>query len=381
MNVANCQAVRMKGKDTMKAIVAISSLAVLFTCHALCAQQPPPRSASGRLAAQETPRPASGSWETASSAGELPPVSTGFLIYNGEYVPPPYSLEQQGENLLINGRTIAPQWWIRAKRSQVRIPSGTQAAAVLGRRVAQQLQENAAIIVVEDKVAGVVGKGTVFTMLDVLLSADPDHERQSRLSQQRIAWLSETDWQTIFTRFKPTDELRQRVGPELERYRQTLSEDEAKHRSVIENQWRHWPAVRYAGTVAAMLLSVIAVGNLLTHRPPTKARWRELDTQGDGVSMLAWNVALVFLFGIVDLGLTLLAQQAGGMLELNPLGNKLSGTPLLLVLLKVASLVTACSILLALRRYRGAQVASWWLCLLGAMLMFRWLTYNSLFLS
>ena len=59
----------------------------------------------------------------------------------------------------------------------------------------------------------------------------------------------------------------------------------------------------------------------------------------------------------------------------------LSGSPLLLVLLKVASLLVACSILLTLRRYRGAQLASWWLCLLGAMLMFRWLTYNSLFLS
>jgi hypothetical protein len=34
----------------MNPVVTISSLAVLFTCHALCAQQPPPRSAGGGLA-------------------------------------------------------------------------------------------------------------------------------------------------------------------------------------------------------------------------------------------------------------------------------------------------------------------------------------------
>ena len=109
---------------------------------------------------------------------------------------------------------------------------------------------------------------------------DPDHEKQSRLPQQRVAWLSETDWQTILANFKPTDELRQRVGPELDRYRKTQSENEARSRAVIENQWRHWPAVKYTGTVTAMLLSVIAVGNLLTHRPPTKARWREIGHSG-----------------------------------------------------------------------------------------------------
>ena len=152
-------------------------------------------------------------------------------------------------------------------------------------------------------------------ILDVLLSDRPNNEKQLPLTQRRVQWLSPTDWQTILANFRPTDELRHRVGPELERYRKTVSENEATYRTVIENQWRHWPAVKYTGTVAAMLLSVIAVGILLTHRPPTKARSRGIDAKGDGVSMLAWNVALIFLFGIVDLGLTLLAQQSGGMLE------------------------------------------------------------------
>ena len=115
------------------------------------------RNADGRLAAEESGRPdtsptagprgegSTGSEEssayrpnrrgmrtksdqpqTASSAGELPPISAGFLIYNGEYVPPPYTLEQQGEDLLINGRTIAPQWCVRANGSQVRMAPGTR---------------------------------------------------------------------------------------------------------------------------------------------------------------------------------------------------------------------------------------------------------------
>jgi hypothetical protein len=64
-----------------------------------------------------------------------------------------------------------------------------------------------------------------------------------------------------------------------------------------------------------------------------------------------------------------------------PIRNRFFGDRVAANLGRFPDLLTACSILLALRRYRGAQVASWWLCLLGAMLMFRWLTYNSLFLS
>ncbi len=56
-------------------------------------------------------------------------------------------------------------------------------------------------------------------------------------------------------------------------------------------------------------------------------------------------------------------------------------SPALLAVFKLTSLLLACWILLRLRRYHGAQVASWWMCLVCTVLTFRWVTFNSLFFS
>ena len=97
--------------------------------------------------------------------------------------------------------------------------------------------------------------------------------------------------------------------------------------------------------------------------------------------MVIRNVVLLVLLGLLDLVFTLAAQQGGGLLELNPLGSELVASPVFLTSLKITSLLVACLILVMLRKYRGAQVASWWLCLACTILTFRWLTYNSMFLS
>ena len=97
--------------------------------------------------------------------------------------------------------------------------------------------------------------------------------------------------------------------------------------------------------------------------------------------MVIPNVVLLVLLGVLDLAFTLAAEQGGGFLELNPLGSRLAASPVVLAAFKIASLLGACFILVMLRKYRGAQVASWWLCLVCTILTFRWLTYNSIFLG
>jgi len=37
--------------------------------------------------------------------------------------------------------------------------------------------------------------------------------------------------------------------------------------------------------------------------------------------------------------------------------------------------------LVVLRRYRLTQLASWWVCVFYTVLMLRWATYNSMFLT
>ena len=96
--------------------------------------------------------------------------------------------------------------------------------------------------------------------------------------------------------------------------------------------------------------------------------------------MVIRNVVLVAVLSFFDLGCTLLAQGSIGFVEINPLGSELLDSPALLAGFKLTSLLVGCAILLALRRYRGAQVASWWLCLVCTILTFRWATYGTLFL-
>jgi len=67
--------------------------------------------------------------------------------------------------------------------------------------------------------------------------------------------------------------------------------------------------------------------------------------------------------------------------ELNPLEAHLGTSALALVGFKFSAIAGSCAILVFLRRFYGAQLASWWMCLLCTILILRWTTYNSLFLS
>jgi hypothetical protein len=69
------------------------------------------------------------------------------------------------------------------------------------------------------------------------------------------------------------------------------------------------------------------------------------------------------------------------MRELNPFGSKLIESPSLLALFKITATGMAIGLLFSLRKYRRAQVAAWWACLILTILAFRWLTFNSMMLS
>lgn len=316
------------------------------------------------------------------------PISSGFVLFEGEYLAPPYTLVPDGEDLLINGRRVSARRAagpradnLRAEGSSVARTKRQSAPFPFWVRMRQELQNDASLIVLDGKLIGVVPYAASIKMFDALLSDHSDEEKSALLAELNLRWMHPERWARVVAAFRPTAELVARVTPQIERNRLASEANTAAHETYMRSRIFHSRPVTYTITVATMLLAVIATGRLLTHRPNTQAPWREIDSNEDGVTVLLWNVVLVFLFGVLDLGLSLIADQAGGFLELNPLGSQLTATPMLLTVFKLASLLIACLILVGLRRYRGAQVASWWLCLVGAILTFRWLTYNSLFLS
>jgi hypothetical protein len=248
-------------------------------------------------------------------------------------------------------------------------------------RVERQLDENALLIVLEDETAGFIRSTTAIFILDILLSDAASEAKIQSLMGEEVPWINSAHWGRVVERFQPTPDLAERVRPLADKYKSVLEENEASHNRLKWYVFLDSKPLRYGVTVVAMLLAVIATGSLLNHRPTSGVRWREIDSGGDGNGMVVRNVVLLSVLGGFDLLLTLAAQQAGGFLELNPMGAELAGSPILLSAFKVTAFVVACAILVKLRHYRGAQIASWWLCLVCTILTFRWLTFNSLFLA
>jgi hypothetical protein len=350
------------------------------------------------------------------------PINRGYVLLNGRYLPPPYVVAQRGHDLVINDHVISAEGFAewsgeeKGRREDSAERPGRRRAhgqRKITTRVRQHLHGDDLLIVVEDKLAGFVPESAAWTVFDVLLSDAPaeekvqalvdegagwiddegagwiddeeadwvDDEGADSIDDEGADWINSAQWARIVQSFEPTPELVQHVLPLLEQYRAVVEANEAAHHRLVFSAAFLSKPVRYGATVAVMVAVVMAMGSLLNSRPEKQGRWRDIDGSTDRVAMVARNVGLFAVLGGFDLLLTIVPQQAGGFLEFNPLGGQLSESPLFLAAFKMTILLAACLILVTLRRYRGAQIASWWTCLVYTVLTFRWLTYNSLFLT
>ena len=365
-------------------------------------------------------------------AVQTEPIGSGLVFVDGRFVPPPYVAERRGDDLVLNDRVVARNWFAppssgagkRAgtgpqegqrvsrpgKRPAMGPPEAPGAQAPDGRpgtgpgkrreghvargghrreearaKTLQQIEDGLGaggmLFCLDGKTARLVDGGSATSVLDVLLSDHDDKEKLRRLSDEGVRGARSAQWARIVETFEPTPELMSRVGYLIEEIELVAAENEARHGQLMLAAYFRSKPMRYGVTIVAMMLAVVALGSLLSYRPEARVRWRDIDASGDGAPMVVRNVVLLVLLGSFDLMLTLAAQQSGGFLELNPLGSQLMGSPWLLIAFKMATLLGASAILVSLRRYRGAQIASWWLCLVCTVLAFRWLTYNSMFFA
>ena len=321
---------------------------------------------------------------------ESRPIDGGFVIVKGEYLPPPYAIKQEGDRFFVNDRLIPTRSfrqgpWGRGGRPGGfrRWPSspGGRAFGPSVARMEKRLSEDQLLIVLDDERVNWVDPYTAIEILDILVSDTDNATKAGAPVVASISWISREQWAGLVESFEPTPELADRVRARAEMARNRVAENYASSQRALSRSFLTSGPARYAVTLVAMGLVVVAFGNLLSHHPKKGARWRDVDSNGDGVGMVKRNVTLLILLGLFDLACTALAEQAGGFMELNPLGSRMAADPLALAAFKITTLVSACGILLALRRYRGAQVASWWMCLVVTVVALRWLTYNSMFLT
>jgi hypothetical protein len=319
------------------------------------------------------------------------PIHRGFVILDGQYLPPPYVVAQRGEDLLINGRPVATEgfaeWpWGRGMgrgpgfRMGPRRGGGRDMRLVAS--VERRLQNGGLLLGLDrDNVRFVSFGEDAVDIMEILISDDTNEAKVERLMGSSVRSVSSAQWAEFVENLKLTDKLVRRVRATAAQREQRTQEAMAAHQKAVTKATPRSEWMRYAITVTAMLLGVVALGSLLSHRPPGPFGWRELDRSPDAVSTVVRNVVLLVLLGLFDLASTVIARQAGGLWEINPLGHQLMESPAALAAFKLTALLASAAILLALRRYRGAQVASWWMCLVCTVLTFRWATFNSMFLT
>ncbi len=315
----------------------------------------------------------------------------GYVFVDGEYLPPPYRIERRGNKVSIDDRLIPTEGLFASPRPDN--PEGFRGTNPIARRQSRRpripIHARIRDKLHEGVMLAVWGQQSVFlddfdtaSVLDILLRKTSVADRTALLTQQMpVDWITAEQWQQLSERFQPTDELADRAGQLISYYRADL---DGAATMEWQSMWRRRLSsgtFSYVIIVSAMLFAVIATGNLLNVRPDGHGRWSELHDSIEKRQMVTRNITLIVVLSVVDLLLTLSAQQSGAMMELNPFGSHLVSSPAMLAVFKLATLVVVCGILFGLRRYRGAQVASWWMCLVCTLLTFRWVTFNSLFVS
>lgn len=327
---------------------------------------------------------------------------TGFVFIDGEFVPPPYTvtLSEDENDVLINERAIPgaiPESRFRTgpfsgrsapreETSRRRRGFGWQnwstppPRRMWAARIRQYLDHDAAIVAFSGERLATLRQAQTYALLRSLLDPQQLSANVDELMEIPIGPEAAALWQKWLLEFRPDAEFRRHAEPHLAAFEAAEAANLAQVAAV-----RRFDAVAYPLTLLGMLMSVVAFGHLLMSLPNNDAMRRKGEGEGgisaEVIRATIISVLLVAALSSLDLVWTLLASQAGQMRELNPIASHFIEDPLSLIAFKATATLLGCGLLYALRRHSRAQLASWWMCLVCTMLTFRWLVFNSMFVS
>ncbi len=362
-------------------------------------------------AAGPTSRPPHGEDKPAYDEDKNTTVSRrGFVFIDGQYVAPPYRIEESEQGVRINGRAVSiaspastptdaqrpPRFRWQAGRGgdfRRRAPfepgsrngrkSGREAPAAAPPK-RNQRGVNRDYVAANLEVDGIlVSRPETFTR--IVHHPQQIHEILGLLIQngQGSATDSSTrpnsaeapqglliDW---FRDFQPSADLVRRASDVVAGIEEGMAAETAGERALQRLSRFAFPL-----TLLGMILSFVASGHLVSHPPhpldeETSEKRLRIQQRATVVS-----IGLLIALSGLDLVWTLLTSQAGQMVEVNPLASQLVEDPFRLIAFKVTMTLGSCAILFALRDRQAARLASWWLCLALTLLTFRWLVFHSL---
>lgn len=366
----------MFGSRIGRALAALGLVALGWP-HAAVAQGGPPGG------------PGFGAWNDPTKQWERELAQArGFLIVDGEEVPLPCRIVIEGDQLKINDHVVTSHLGSGGAGDQKRgkgkdgknknrppAPYARFAAISLGQTIVQSLGGGHLVVALADQPLLTLSDSKAqCDMLQVLTKSDPVRITPASLSQRLPPGADPATFDAWIKSFNPSAEFRERAREKVDLFERT----EAQAMSEVAAT-RRLNTFSYPLSVLGMVMTTLGIGHLLTHRPPVDVKPFETDASPLALRVLSYSLVLVVIYSAIDLVWTILAYQAGEMLELNPIGSQLIDEPLKLIAFKGGATGLAVGLLFCLRKYRKAQLAAWWICLVCTLLTARWLTMSHMF--
>jgi uncharacterized protein DUF5658 len=314
------------------------------------------------------------------------PIETGYLFIEGQCLAPPYKIRLQEGSVTVNNRPLPckppepdqgfarPDGFGRPDRRWE--SQNTDPWRRLALQLVSQLSASSVVMAFSDQPLVVLDGSAGAYDLFQRLTGEGKTSSKVELVDRLPDGFDERVWNTWLGSFTPSLGLRARAISLIT----TFDETDAEARGdVAANRWMS--RLAYPLTLSGLLLAVLSIGHLLGGRPAAGKTAFEQDASPETLRALQYSLVLVGLLSLLDLAWTLIASQAGQMRELNPFGSTLIESPLLLAVFKIGVTGMSIGLLFALRKYRRAQVAAWWACLILTILAFRWLVFNSMYVS
>lgn len=298
-------------------------------------------------------------------------VRSGFFVFEGRYIPPPYVVRSEQGTVYINEIEVPQTQRAPFVRRPVDMHQTYPAPSNRAAQIERYLRQDGLLICAESGPTAFVPAHQAISILDVLLGDEPRDAKVQMLLQTGTRWIAPDQWALLVEAFDAPAELRDRVL--ALKHRQTeMGENDADYEA-------YW-AFRSGITITGFILAVWALGTLLSCRPPAIQNWRGTDRSRRTGRQVIWLVVLIVVLNIYDLTCTLFANGVGGLWELNPFARALMERNPMIVTFKLALTIGTAILFLVTRYHRLAQLGSWWAAVLYTVLILRWTTFNSIFL-
>ena len=296
-------------------------------------------------------------------------IKHGTVVVRGRRLESPFVVSRTNKQVLINGEVVA---------------AATEGSAIDSREIMARIErelfgDNCVIVFGTDIVASTNGESCM-TLLGTLAQADSLHRRIELILHSDLAGVSDVttaEWRTALENFV-ADECFVNQYLEYENAMESLDAD-SNENSEAGLQVHDSTRTMYGLSVVGMLLIALSAGTLLGHPPKKSGSWSRIVSSPRTLSAMQRCLVLIAAYSLFDLVATLLALKTGHVEELNPLGVGLILAPAALAAFKFSATCLGTGLLWRLKNYHGAQVASWWLCMVLTLVTVRWVTVQSLF--